>query len=288
MRACAPSAVIASTKTTAPAMRMTGRTSSRVIPPRGAHCVQSVTTPASSRIASRSGSGAACGSSKVAARSGSANHADSPVSQNDTSTPAAAAVLATVNAWEQRSGASAPAVALTTSRRAMGVSIRPTRLRCPNHGYRDRIREPAGRRAGRARRRSGLSGDAFVKGALVTTSENPLGPPPWLNAPPVEPYPYEDTYDLRKGPDLHPALLGMLPFIGFWRGRGQGGYPGVEDFNFAQEITISHDGRPFLAYESRAWLLDDDSGPVRMASREVGWWRPVTDDQGRATDDMEA
>ncbi len=119
-------------------------------------------------------------------------------------------------------------------------------------------------------------------------SESSLGPPPWLNAPPVDPYPYEDTFDLRKGPDLHPALLGLLPFIGAWRGRGQGGYPGVEDFNFAQEITISHDGRPFLCYESRAWILDDESQPVRMASREVGWWRPVTDDQGRATDDMEA
>jgi hypothetical protein len=122
----------------------------------------------------------------------------------------------------------------------------------------------------------------------VSTSDNPLGPPPWLNAPPVDPYPYEDTFDLRSGPDLHPALLGLLPFIGRWRGRGQGGYPGVEDFDFAQEVTISHDGRPFLAYESRAWILDDESKPARMAGREVGWWRPVTDDQGRATDDMEA
>jgi hypothetical protein len=123
---------------------------------------------------------------------------------------------------------------------------------------------------------------------VSSETENPLGPPPWLNAPPVEPYPYEETYDLRSGPDLHPALLSLLPFIGFWRGRGQGGYPSVEDFDFAQEITISHDGRPFLAYESRAWILDDESKPVRPANREVGWWRPVTDDQGRATDDMEA
>jgi len=41
------------------------------------------------------------------------------VSQNDTSTPDAAAVEATVKACEQRSGESAPAVALTTSKRAM-------------------------------------------------------------------------------------------------------------------------------------------------------------------------
>jgi hypothetical protein len=123
---------------------------------------------------------------------------------------------------------------------------------------------------------------------VSSDTENPLGPPPWLNAPPVERYPYEDTHDLREGPDLHPALLGLLPFIGLWRGRGQGGYPGVEDFNFAQEVRISHDGRAFLAYESRAWILDDESKPVRKAGREVGWWRPVTDEQGRATDDMEA
>jgi hypothetical protein len=109
-----------------------------------------------------------------------------------------------------------------------------------------------------------------------------------MNAPPVERYPYEDTHDLRKGPDLHPALLGLLPFVGLWRGRGQGGFPEPEDFDFAQEVRISHDGRPFLLWESKIWILDEDSKPVRPADREVGWWRPVTDDQGRATDDMEA
>ena len=123
---------------------------------------------------------------------------------------------------------------------------------------------------------------------MSTPADNPLGPPPWLNAPAVEPYPYEETHDLRKGPDLHPALLGLLPFIGAWRGRGQGGYPGLADFDFGQEVTISHDGRPFLCYESRAWILDDESKPAGLAGREVGWWRPVTDEQGRATDDMEA
>ena len=119
------------------------------------------------------------------------------------------------------------------------------------------------------------------------TEENPLGPPPWLNAPPVEPYPYEDTFDLRKGPDLHPALLGLLPFVGLWRGRGQGGFPQPADFDFAQEVRISHDGRPFLMYESRAWQLDGDSKPVGPSVREFGYWRPVLVDD-RPTDDMEA
>ncbi len=118
-------------------------------------------------------------------------------------------------------------------------------------------------------------------------TDNPLGPPPWLNAPPVDPYPFEDTYDLRKGPDLHHALLALLPYIGQWRGRGRGGFPTIEDFDYAQEIRISHDGRPFLHYESRAWILDEESKPVRPAMREVGWLRPVLED-GRATDEVEA
>jgi hypothetical protein len=117
-------------------------------------------------------------------------------------------------------------------------------------------------------------------------SENPLAAPPWLNAPPVGDYPYPDTHDLRTGPDLHPALLGLLPLVGIWRGRGHGAYPTIEDFDYAQEVRFSHDGRPFLAYESRAWLIDGEGTPIRPAAREVGWWRPVLVD-GRATDELE-
>ncbi|MET7706523.1 FABP family protein [Micromonospora sp. NPDC005413] len=118
------------------------------------------------------------------------------------------------------------------------------------------------------------------------SDENPLQPP-WLNAPPVEEYPFEESHDLRVGPKLHPALDGLLPYVGLWRGRGKGGFPTIEDFDYAQEIRISHDGRPFLHYESRAWILDEQSKPVRPAGREVGWWRPVLVD-GRATDELEA
>jgi hypothetical protein len=114
-----------------------------------------------------------------------------------------------------------------------------------------------------------------------------LTPPPWLNAPPVPEYPYGETHDLRTGPDLHPALLGLLPFVGVWRGRGRGGYPTLEhDFDYAQEVRFSHDGRPFLAYESRAWLIEDDGTAIRPAGREVGWWRPVQQD-GKGTDELE-
>jgi THAP4-like, heme-binding beta-barrel domain len=116
---------------------------------------------------------------------------------------------------------------------------------------------------------------------------NPEQRPPFLDAPVPDGYPFEETHDLRVGPDLHPHLLALLPFIGRWRGRGGGEYPTIEPFEYAQELSISHDGRPFLAYESRAWLVTPEGEPIRPGGREVGWWRPVVVD-GRATDEVEA
>ena len=97
----------------------------------------------------------------------------------------------------------------------------------------------------------------------------------------LSPYPFQETVDVRTGPDLHPALLGLLPYIGVWRGRGKGGYPAVEDFDYGQEVRFSHDGRPFLFYQSRAWLIEPDGTPIRPAHREVGFWRPVVKDDQR-------
>lgn len=91
-------------------------------------------------------------------------------------------------------------------------------------------------------------------------------------------YPYEESHDLRSGPPLHAELLPLLPLVGAWRGTGKGGYPTIGDFDYAQEMRFSHDGRPFLAYESRSWLIDDAGAPVRPLLREVGWWRPQPND----------
>jgi len=89
----------------------------------------------------------------------------------------------------------------------------------------------------------------------------------------------DDTANLRLGPDLNDALLGLLPLVGVWRGEGEVVYPTIEGpFHFGQQITVAHDGRPFLSWEARAWLLDGPGGAVvRPAAREVGWWRPQPD-----------
>lgn len=55
-----------------------------------------------------------------------------------------------------------------------------------------------------------------------------------------------------------------------------------EEFRYRQRIVIAHDGRPFLAYHARAWLVDVDGSPTRPAFRESGFWRP-----GAGPDDVE-
>ncbi|MFE9478948.1 FABP family protein [Streptomyces spororaveus] len=95
---------------------------------------------------------------------------------------------------------------------------------------------------------------------------------------PVQENPYPDSHVLGEGPDPHTQLRPVLHLLGRWHGRGQGQYPTLEqDFRYEQEITFSHDGRPFLRYEARAWLIDGSGAPVRPAGRETGWWRVTPD-----------
>ncbi|MFF8266699.1 FABP family protein [Streptomyces sp. NPDC016562] len=94
----------------------------------------------------------------------------------------------------------------------------------------------------------------------------------------VQENPYPDTHTVGEGPEPHPLLRPVLPLLGRWHGRGQGQYPTLEeDFRYEQELTFSHDGRPFLRYEARAWLIDGSGAPLRPASREAGWWRVTPD-----------
>ncbi|MFM9372300.1 FABP family protein [Streptomyces sp. Da 82-17] len=91
---------------------------------------------------------------------------------------------------------------------------------------------------------------------------------------PAPEYPYAESLDAEGTPAPHPLLAPVLGLLGEWRGRGEGGYPTLDgDFSYAQEVRFSHDGRPFLRYEARAWLLGPDDAPLRPAARESGWWR---------------
>ena len=73
--------------------------------------------------------------------------------------------------------------------------------------------------------------------------------------------------------NLHPDLMPLAWLVGSWRGKGRGEYPNVPGFGFAQEVSFNHDGRPFLNYFSRSWIIDDNNEIIKPAASEVGFWR---------------
>jgi hypothetical protein len=96
--------------------------------------------------------------------------------------------------------------------------------------------------------------------------------------------PVPDTADVRSGPEVSEDLLSVLPLLGEWHGEGvqSGAAAGSDqDLRFGQWIRFSHDGRGFLAYESRSWRLTEDGAIVGPGVRESGFWRP------RGRDDVE-
>lgn len=77
--------------------------------------------------------------------------------------------------------------------------------------------------------------------------------------------------------DLHADLMPIAFLLGHWQGNGQGDYPTIDGFSFGQEIAFTHDGRPFLHYFSRTWLLDEEGHEVRPLALETGFFRPKPD-----------
>ncbi|TNY36765.1 FABP family protein [Thermomonospora catenispora] len=84
-------------------------------------------------------------------------------------------------------------------------------------------------------------------------------------------------------PELHPDLKPLEFLVGEWEGAGVGGYPTIESFRFGQHISFTHDGRPFLSYTSRTWLLDEEGGLGRPLAVETGYWRPLPDHEVEVT-----
>ncbi|AYY14512.1 FABP family protein [Actinobacteria bacterium YIM 96077] len=80
--------------------------------------------------------------------------------------------------------------------------------------------------------------------------------------------------------DLHPDCVPLVWLLGRWEGAGVGDYPTIEAFRFGQEVQFTYvPGKPFLSYQSRSWILDEDGNLVQPAARETGYWRPQGEDE---------
>jgi hypothetical protein len=74
-------------------------------------------------------------------------------------------------------------------------------------------------------------------------------------------------------PPLHPDLEALAVLLGEWHGTGKGAYPTIDDFDYREETTFGHVGKPFLTYSQRTWRLPADE----ISHGEVGFWRPQPD-----------
>src|SRR5260370_37163862 len=96
----------------------------------------------------------------------------------------------------------------------------------------------------------------------------------------------ETQAEITSLPPEHPAIAPLSFLLGRWRGTGKGDYPTIKAFDFLQEVTFSHIGKPYLIYTSRSWrLAGDEEGQLKRDEHgelvrleplavEAGFWRP--------------
>ena len=77
--------------------------------------------------------------------------------------------------------------------------------------------------------------------------------------------------------NIHENCARLAWLLGRWAGNGHGEYETIESFQFGQEVIFQQDGRPFIHYMSRAWLVDEQGNTIREAAQETGYIRPQPD-----------
>ncbi|HAF68222.1 MAG TPA: fatty acid-binding-like protein [Acidimicrobiaceae bacterium] len=74
-------------------------------------------------------------------------------------------------------------------------------------------------------------------------------------------------------PSLHEACQSLAVLIGEWHGSGTGHYPGIAEFDYLEQIIVSHVGKPFLTYTQKT-KNSSDGQPLHS---EQGFLRVIDD-----------